>query len=599
MILSVVIPTYNRFTLLKQCLAALLRQQPEKDLVEIIVADDASASVCREKNRHFCEGAKIRYTCSRTNRGPAAARNAGSALGSGRWVAFLDDDVCVAPTWVKDVLRYCAGPAPDIVGIEGKIVAQGQGLWDREVENLSGGLYLTGNIIYKRDILLGAGGFDETFRGPFCEDQELAARMLLYGRIVFEPALQVFHQPRRTSPFSYFLSSAGRIKMLLDSEFYFYRKHRDRYHVFRFAKDFWHTLLAICLKNVYITLKRRRVRSLFKHPGQALILTLAALIEQCIASLLFLRYLRLWFFRPGIFFPVLIDCAASARLWGLRKTPATKDFFLKINVLKTLLNPGYRKASFSYVDSVKRFLNRTGGGREVPRRIFVRMDDMFFDKGYDYQHFAELMSRKNVPFLAAITGNDLRQGENWPLLMALHKTGAVIALHGFTHRGTFGPYQSEILQMKLPELNAACREVFESGLPFSLQPEAFVPPFNAMSRYHILAMDPRFKVICGGPENIRFTGYTLGPVMLNNGTVYFPAFQPFCCSARKMLTKGVPGLFKKLQGILCLNFHYIDELQDGFKAFDTILDACSENLESWDYFLKGASSRAHLAGSGN
>jgi glycosyltransferase involved in cell wall biosynthesis len=83
---SIIIPTYNRANYLVRAVASA---HSAGDAVEIIVVDDAStdrtAAVCAEMSG-------IRYYRMPRNRGLSAARNAGIALSTRKYIAFLDDD---------------------------------------------------------------------------------------------------------------------------------------------------------------------------------------------------------------------------------------------------------------------------------------------------------------------------------------------------------------------------------------------------------------------------------------------------------------------------------------------------------------------------
>ena len=83
---SIIIPTYNRASLLPQAIASALKAGSD---VEVIVVDDAStdqtASVCRGL-------AGFEYVRLEQNAGLAQARNAGIMKSSGEFLAFLDDD---------------------------------------------------------------------------------------------------------------------------------------------------------------------------------------------------------------------------------------------------------------------------------------------------------------------------------------------------------------------------------------------------------------------------------------------------------------------------------------------------------------------------
>ena len=143
MFLSIVIPTYNRYACLKECLGALMPQITQASDTEIRVIDDNSGPDGAAKNAALCQEMGAGYVFLETNRGAAAARNAGIAGSRGEWVAFLDDDVRVEADWITRCRKVLHALPANVIGVEGKVMASGNGLWDREVENVNGGLYLS------------------------------------------------------------------------------------------------------------------------------------------------------------------------------------------------------------------------------------------------------------------------------------------------------------------------------------------------------------------------------------------------------------------------------------------------------------------------
>ena len=84
---SVIIATFNRRALLEQALESVQTQSFTG--AEIIVVDDGST----DDTMAFLEseGSAVRVV-QQVNRGPGAARNAGTAVARGRYIAFLDSD---------------------------------------------------------------------------------------------------------------------------------------------------------------------------------------------------------------------------------------------------------------------------------------------------------------------------------------------------------------------------------------------------------------------------------------------------------------------------------------------------------------------------
>jgi glycosyltransferase involved in cell wall biosynthesis len=84
---SVVIPTYNRKSLLSRALASVYKQtiMPE----ELIVVDDGSTDGTEQMIKDNFPNARYHY---QLNQGVSAARNKGIELSNSSWVAFLDSD---------------------------------------------------------------------------------------------------------------------------------------------------------------------------------------------------------------------------------------------------------------------------------------------------------------------------------------------------------------------------------------------------------------------------------------------------------------------------------------------------------------------------
>ena len=86
-LVSVVIPTYNRATLIGPAIESVLRQTYPH--IEIIVVDDGSTDRTREVVEAF--GQPVRYV-HQVNGGAASARNRGLREATGEFIALLDSD---------------------------------------------------------------------------------------------------------------------------------------------------------------------------------------------------------------------------------------------------------------------------------------------------------------------------------------------------------------------------------------------------------------------------------------------------------------------------------------------------------------------------
>lgn len=103
---TIVIPVYNRAQMLKECLDPFLH--PECRGLQLIVVDDGSTDGSAEVAEQLAaesQGAVIRVV-RQENAGPGAARNAGAALVSTEWIAFLDSDDCWFPGTAPLIARF-------------------------------------------------------------------------------------------------------------------------------------------------------------------------------------------------------------------------------------------------------------------------------------------------------------------------------------------------------------------------------------------------------------------------------------------------------------------------------------------------------------
>ncbi len=95
---SVVVPTHNRATILRESLSSVLAQSHQD--IEVIVVDDASTDETREVVHHLSDS-RIIYKLLPTKGHSAVARNVGIEIATGSYVAFLDSD----DQWHPDKVR--------------------------------------------------------------------------------------------------------------------------------------------------------------------------------------------------------------------------------------------------------------------------------------------------------------------------------------------------------------------------------------------------------------------------------------------------------------------------------------------------------------
>jgi len=117
-LVSVVIPTYGRSTLLERAIKSVLNQT--YDNVEIVVIDDNDSD--SEHRRHtekvlqkYLKNNQVVYLKHEKNAGGCAARNTGIRSSKGMYVGFLDDDDEWLPEFVVKHMEKLSNDAAEIV----------------------------------------------------------------------------------------------------------------------------------------------------------------------------------------------------------------------------------------------------------------------------------------------------------------------------------------------------------------------------------------------------------------------------------------------------------------------------------------------------
>jgi polysaccharide pyruvyl transferase CsaB len=115
--LSVVVVTYNNRDLNELCLESLTARTEWPNL-EIVVVDNASTDGTPALLEQVAaRDSRIRLVLNDTNRGFAAANNAGVAAASGEYLILLNNDTVVTRGWATALIRHLAGdPKLGLVG---------------------------------------------------------------------------------------------------------------------------------------------------------------------------------------------------------------------------------------------------------------------------------------------------------------------------------------------------------------------------------------------------------------------------------------------------------------------------------------------------
>lgn len=211
--LSIVIPTFNRIDRIRRVLDALVAQEYPREAFEVIVISDGSTDGTNEYLQKLSLPVRL-IPVFQSNRGPAAARNAGVSKASGDLIVFIDDDVVPAPAFLIAHVKAHAAAGRDVAVIGPLLTPSDFEMlpwvrWEQEmlVKQYSAILagqweptarqFYTGNASVPRRLLLEVGGFDEQFRRA--EDVEMAYRLAARGvGFVFTMEAEAHHYAERS-----------------------------------------------------------------------------------------------------------------------------------------------------------------------------------------------------------------------------------------------------------------------------------------------------------------------------------------------------------------------------------------------------------------
>lgn len=193
---SIVIPVYNRASLIGSVIEALLDQAYRP--FEIIIVDDGST----DNTERIVSSYQVKYIYQE-NRGPAAARNRGFRESGGDIIAFIDSDCIARKDWLENLIK--GFDSPEVGAVAGSYdIANPESLLSRLIHEeikwrhsgFKGYIRAFGsyNVAIRREVFEKVGGFDETYRTASGEDNDLSYRILKAGyKIRFMPDALVAH----------------------------------------------------------------------------------------------------------------------------------------------------------------------------------------------------------------------------------------------------------------------------------------------------------------------------------------------------------------------------------------------------------------------
>lgn len=211
-LVSVVIPTRNRSSMLSRAIAGVLQQTYAN--IEVIVVDDASDDNTPDVAGAF-DDPRVRYYRHRARRYTSAARNTGIRHSRGEYIAFLDDDDEWLPAKLSRQMPLMMQAPPEVALVYcwmDHFDAQGRLVYETH-PTLRGNVFaqvldrprLGGcpTLLVRRGVIEEVGGFDEEL--PRGNDGDFVRRICLKYSVDVVPEVlvrvNVGHQHERITRF--------------------------------------------------------------------------------------------------------------------------------------------------------------------------------------------------------------------------------------------------------------------------------------------------------------------------------------------------------------------------------------------------------------
>lgn len=234
LIVSVIVPFHNNYRTLRRTLLSLINQNFPEVKYEILLVNDGSTDGSLDSIKDLLEKSDVKIKClsSAKHKGCFNARNIGLKNSEGQIVAFIDADEIADESWleclIEPLLKY-----KEVQGVTGKVTTDADAslivpLIHAPIDACRvtpKGFVLagSGNVAYRKDILLKLGGFDEEFDPRFRGDSDLCLRVLENGfKVIYEPKAIVYHPVSKRT-----LNEVLRVAFLRHKDVLLYSKHSE------------------------------------------------------------------------------------------------------------------------------------------------------------------------------------------------------------------------------------------------------------------------------------------------------------------------------------------------------------------------------------
>lgn len=172
-LVSVIIPTLNRYEYLKSVLQDLEAQDYSN--FEVIVIDQSD-----DFNEEFYKAFDLKFQIINQNEKALwLARNTAIKLSKGDWIALSEDDVRIAPDWIRMHLKcidfFKAKNSAGVFYPEGQQIPESRSFFAMASQ------FATGNAMLHKSVFKQVGLFDRQFEKQRMGDGEFGMRLYLEG----------------------------------------------------------------------------------------------------------------------------------------------------------------------------------------------------------------------------------------------------------------------------------------------------------------------------------------------------------------------------------------------------------------------------------
>ena len=201
---SVIVPTYNRESLIRRFITSLAKQTYPQSDYEIIVVDDASTDDTKHTCQQLCKTVpNLIFLSMETNAKQSTATNKGLEIARGKYILLTDDDCIPDPDWIQQmylalqehpVIAGCIKTEADNYTELTENISQFhrfmEGMKEREVGFIAGA-----NMGFHKEVLDKVGNFEPRAPNP---DTNLILRVRKEGYPVwFYPKAKITHAPQK------------------------------------------------------------------------------------------------------------------------------------------------------------------------------------------------------------------------------------------------------------------------------------------------------------------------------------------------------------------------------------------------------------------